>query len=242
MLRIAIVDDSREMLSIAKEIVCRKAAKVYRNRECEVCTFVNPETLLYELEESQYFDIFLLDIEMPRMNGIELAKMIRRISGDTFIIFLTSHAEFAIEGYEKDIKAYRYVLKSSMNEKLPEVMEELMDHCVRQEKNYYYIANQHRVERLKCEDIIYIKKDGKNCILYDSRGGHVDRNTIEKVKNYLEPFGFIGIDRGRVVNIEHIDKIAKNEVYMDDGTSLEISRANIMRVKRSVAEYWGQRI
>lgn len=241
MLRIAIVDDSKESIEITKEIVSLKTDQLYRSNY-ELKTYSNPEALLYELKDGEYFDIFILDIEMPEMNGIDLARTIRKISGDGYIVFLTSHAEFAIRGYDEDIKAYKYVLKTDMEERLVHVVEDILSQYVQNEKNYYYIVNQHRVERLNCKDIIYVKKEGKNCVLYAPDGEHVDRKTIEQVKKVLEVFGFIPIDRGRIVNIEHIDKIAKNEVHMDDGTVLEISRANIMKVKRSVADYWGQRI
>ena len=83
-----------------------------------------------------------------------------------------------------------------------------------------------------------MKKDGKNCTLFTERSQHFDRKTLEQVRQVLSRVGFIAIDRGRIVNIEHIRKIEKNEVHMDNGEVLEISRSNIKKVKNMVTEYW----
>ena len=108
------------------------------------------------------FDIFLLDVEMPDMNGIELAKKIRKMQENGYIIFLTSHPQFAIRGYDRKVRAYQYLLKETMNSRLPEVMEDVIRRCLREEKQYYFIVNQHRMEKLKYQNIIHIKKDGRN--------------------------------------------------------------------------------
>ena len=87
-----------------------------------------------------------------------------------------------------------------------------------------------------------MKKEGKNCVLYTKDTEHFVRKTLEQVRRELEPIGFIYIDRGGLVNVEHIDKIEKSKVYMVDGAEMEISRSNIKRVKNLVAEYWRERL
>ena len=119
------------------------------------------ELLIYDLEENMQFDIFLLDVEMPGMNGIELAKILEKCRKMRYIIFLTSHPQFAIRGYDRKVRAYQYLLKETMNSRLPEVMEDVIRRCLREEKQYYFIVNQHRMEKLKYQNIIHIKKTGK---------------------------------------------------------------------------------
>ena len=58
----------------------------------------------------------------------------------------------------------------------------------------------------------------------------------------LDAAMFLPIERGCIVNIEHICKIQRNEVYMDNGDILEISRNNIQKVKKRVSRYWGENV
>ena len=238
MFKVAVVDDSQEMTEIVRGIVKSQAEASGIESEIMIKTYTVPEALLDDLKEKRYFHIYILDVEMPEMNGIVLADNIRRLEGDGYIIFLTFYPEFAVHGFELEI--YQYILKNDMGTRLPATLKQLFEICAREHTEYYHIANQHRMEKIKCRDIIYVKKEGKNCILYTEKEEHFDRKTMEQVKQLLEPIGFICIDRGRIVNIEHIQKIEKNEVYMDNDAVREISRANIRKVKNQVAEYWGE--
>ena len=242
MVKIAIVDDSIEILASIRKIVESITIKFLDDRELEIYTYARAELLIYDLEENIQFDIFLLDVEMPDMNGIELAKKIRKMQENGYIIFLTSHPQFAIRGYDRKVRAYQYLLKETMNSRLPEVMEDVIRRCLREEKEYYFIVNQHRMEKLKYQNIIHIKKDGKNCMIVMDDGVHTDRTTLENIMSCLDAAMFLPIERGCIVNIEHICKIQRNEVYMDNGDILEISRNNIQKVKKRVSRYWGENV
>lgn len=240
MFRVAVVDDSQKMTEIVREIVKCQAEASGIESEIMVKTYTVPEALMEDLRKERHFHIYILDVEMPEMNGVVLAENIRKINGDGYIIFLTFYPEFAVHGFELEI--YQYILKNDMETRLRATLKQLFEICAREHTEYYHIANQHRMEKIKCHDIIYVKKEGKNCILHTEKEEHFDRKTMEQVRQLLEPIGFICIDRGRIVNIEHIQKIEKNEVYMDNDAVMEISRANIRKVKNQVAEYWGERI
>ena len=121
-------------------------------------------------------------------------------------------------------------------------MEDVIRRCLREEKQYYFIVNQHRMEKLKYQNIIHIKKDGKNCMIVMNDGVHTDRTTLENIISCLDAAMFLPIERGCIVNIEHICKIQRNEVYMDNGDVLEISRNNIQKVKKRVSRYWGENV
>ena len=138
MVKIAIVDDSIEILASIRKIVESITIKFLDDRELEIYTYARAELLIYDLEENMQFDIFLLDVEMPDMNGIELAKKIRKMQENGYIIFLTSHPQFAIRGYDRKVRAYQYLLKETMNSRLPEVMEDVIRRCLREEKQYYF--------------------------------------------------------------------------------------------------------
>ena len=77
----------------------------------------NGKEFLWDLEKHRLFDIYLLDIEMPDYSGFQLAAAIRDVSLEAVIIFVTSHIEYAIDGYR--YSAFRYIPKSKIQELLP---------------------------------------------------------------------------------------------------------------------------
>lgn len=86
-------------------------------------TFSNAQLLLYEMEEKLYFDIYLLDIEMPGINGLSLAEKIRSMDDAGYIVFITSHLKFLINGY--DYFAYQFIPKNNLKKKLISTLESL---------------------------------------------------------------------------------------------------------------------
>lgn len=236
MFRVAIVDDSKDITEVVRTHVKEQAKNAGMDQEVMARTYTKPGNLLEELRGGTKFHIYILDVEMPEINGLELAEHIQKMQGRSYIIFLTCHASFAPQSYEREI--YQYILKTDVERRLPHVLETVLADCKRERTEYYQITNQHRIERVKCSDIIYVKKDGKNCTMFTENSQYFDRKTIEHVSQVLGRVGFIAIDRGRLVNIEHIGKIVKNEVHMDNGEVLEISRSNIKKVKSMVTEFW----
>lgn len=242
MIQIAIVDDSREMADMVQSFIDGQLYEKFKHLQVETKYYLKPQLLKYDLQEGHRYEIFILDVEMPELSGFELAKFIRGIQEDAYIIFLTSHGECAIEGFDLNIQAYQYILKDSMKEILPKVLERALKACEGQQDRMYLINNQVRFEKIRHQDIIRIYKEGKNIVIVAKDGTHRERKTLERIKKDLNNNTFLLIERGNVVNIEHIDRILKNEVYMDNGDMLEISRANIKAVKLKVNQYWRDNI
>ena len=86
--------------------------------------------ILYNKYHKNEYDAIFLDIEMPEMDGITVAKNLRKLHSDVPIIFLTSHIEYALEGYE--VNALRYLTKPISPEKLKEVLSCVMERAKKQ--------------------------------------------------------------------------------------------------------------
>ena len=119
MIRISICDDDAVSLKVIKEKVKGWFEEYHRDQTCLIEAFSNGKELLSNLRENS-FDLFILDLEMPKINGLELAKQIRTILPFTMIIFLTSHIKFAVEGYK--VQALRYITKDRIDLELPEAL------------------------------------------------------------------------------------------------------------------------
>ena len=136
MVRIGVIEDDSNMRRTTKEIIS-KVIQGYEDIECK--EFESAEA--FQLEKEEY-DIILLDIDLPGMNGIELGKKILRESKDAVLIYLTSYTEYAWESYL--IEAYQYILKSNMEERLPLILRKAVGEKVKEKKDYRIFGNSYK--------------------------------------------------------------------------------------------------
>lgn len=108
MIKIAICDDEMTFVDKINTLISEWSAQ---NQYFSVIqTFSNGQNLIYDIEDGQHYDLVILDIEMPAINGMEVADAIRRLLPDILVIFVTSHTEYALDAYELSI--FRYISKA----------------------------------------------------------------------------------------------------------------------------------
>lgn len=206
----------------------------------QVDVYANGENLLYEIKDGKRYEAYLVDVEMPGMNGLELAKKIREFEPVAYIVFITSHIQYAIEGYE--VNAYRYILKSDIQEKLPRTMEKMLKDLHIEEKKYYVINTSNRYEKIMYRDILYIRRDRKNAIFVTIYGEHQKRITLRDLYKELDPDQFFFIERGYIVNIMHIAGYQQNRVILSNDDYLVVSYSHVEDTKRRLMKHWGMKL
>lgn len=151
MSRIAIADDQIEFVQMINEVVSRFYSK--KGLICKIKSYDSSNTLLFDLEEIN-FDIYILDIEMPGLNGLQIAEKIRKNNTGAFIIFITSHTKYALDAF--DVQAYKYILKNQIKTKLEDTLDEIEEKLELDAKEYYIVSTKARYEKIYYKDILYI--------------------------------------------------------------------------------------
>lgn len=166
MLRIAICDDEAAMIETVRAIT----AHFLRTQgvDGEIQCYSRSDTLRDDLDDGSFYDLFLLDIEMPKVDGMTLAEKIHAELPAATMIFITSHLEYAISAYEFAI--FRYIPKTQLAEKLPQALADFYKLYALERGDFYTIAVKNHVEKLAHRDILYVLKDGKYAVFY-LRGG-----------------------------------------------------------------------
>lgn len=239
MLRIAVCDDDPAAVQANSRIAqdclaqCRAAG--------QIAPYTSSDSLLCDIvEDGLFFDLILLDIEMPGPSGMELAAKIRPRLPDVKIIFITSHLEYVLDAFE--LAVFRYVPKDDPTQRLPAAIRDAVRLIQLEDGRAYTIRAGSRMEKLPYRDIYFIERDGKNARITSAGGVSRVRRSLQQVYEELDAEEFIYIDRGCIVNLIHILRVKDGMAVLQNGVSLPISRSHLQAVKQQLNTYWGAHI
>ncbi|OUP84146.1 DNA-binding response regulator [Lachnoclostridium sp. An169] len=239
MIKTAVCDDEK-----GAALACEKIARETLQKcgcSFEITIYTQSRNLLSDIADDGYFyDLLLLDIEMPELSGMEMAEKIRRYLPNVRIIFTTSHLEYAIDAFELSI--FRYVPKNELETRLAPAVAEAARLISLESGKEYLIQTGNRMERIPYRDICYIVRDGKNSCFITERGVSKVRKSLQKVYEELDNTEFIFIDRGCIVNLIHVMRISGGMAVLKNGEELPISRSHVQEVREQINRFWGSRI
>ena len=176
----------------------------------------------FEAEELSLFDCLLLDVEMPGMNGIELAREIRRSDNKVPIVFISSHTEYSIDGYE--VNALRFIDKNSSEfiRRFFECMDKTAYEVENSLNAFYNIRSNRKLIVIPMYEVLYFEILDHDLVLHTASGTFKERKTISELKKNL-PKQFVQIGRSHIVNILQVTQITTKLVSFRSGTSLPVS-------------------
>lgn len=240
LIKIAICDDEKEAVIQHEDIV--KSSLQSCGIGYEIITYTQSNNLLADIVDDNFFyDLILLDIEMPGITGMELSEKIKSYLPNVKIIFITSHIEYAIDAFELSI--FRYVPKSDLTNRLASAVIDAAKLIELEVDREYIIQAAGRMEKIPYKDIFYIRRDsGKNSIICSRIGTSKVRKSLQQVFDELQTPEFIFIDRGYIVNIIQIMKISDSMAYLKNGETLPVSRSHLQEVKQQINRFWGAHI
>lgn len=234
MFEIVILDD--ELKCIEKIRLVTKRAMHTLKIDYQLREYSQSQELLNDLEKGQRADVYLLDVEIPKISGLEVARKIRRNYLDAAIIYITNYVEYAVEAFE--VNAYRYIPKTLLKEKLPEAYSSLYAQYQSRMEDYYTIETCQKLERIPRQEIYYLIKEGKYVLIVHQRGCSRVRMALEEVLAAMKKGEFLLIDRSCAVGIRHIMSLEQRQVILRDGNKLPVSRPRLLEVRRAIMEYW----
>lgn len=183
-------------------------------------------------------NIILCDIEMPGMNGIELGRFVKKDNPDVHLVYLTAYPEYAAESYT--VNADQYILKNDMEKRLGEILSQLIKKIRDDQEQYVMIESNYVMYKIYFNQILYITKD-KNTkyITIKTKDQEIKkRSSLEAFLQLVNPKQFVVIDRGMAININHIVKMNKNTVYLDNGEEKHVGRLRVGEVKDAINTFF----
>ena len=215
--KIAICDDFEQDAKYIASAVNKWAEKERILLDVEV--FPSADSLLFHYADHKDFDIMLLDIEMPSMSGIELAKKIRLENDAVQIIFITGFIDYIAEGY--DVAALHYLMKPLSEDKLSEVLNRAVLK-IRKTAKSLFLSLSGEMLRIPIYQIKYLEVQ-QNYVTVHAKKDYTVKKTLGEFESELDE-RFYRIGRSFIVNLSCIDKITKNSVHLSDGSVIPLPR------------------
>lgn len=215
-MKIAICDDCLNDVSVINDIL---TTTVF-NETNTIDRYTSSKKLLQSVKNNVKYDIVFLDVEMPELNGLELGKSINNLCPNTYIVFVTSYPQYAIDAF--DCEAYHYLLKPIEKEKAEKVICRLAKKY-RELNKYYAIKIKNESIRLPISDIYYIECCRKHIIFHLSQKKYETVGKLSTVYDKLKEFGFYQVHQGYIVNMGKISHFDKYSIVLSDGKSVVMS-------------------
>ena len=235
-MKIIICDDQRDELQALKNLISLYA-KTQSSSNWIILPYASSKTLDFDLEDKARADLYILDIDMPSPNGIDLALKIRSLYPYALVYFYTSHSEYWQEGYRADVR--RYILKNAPSEQLYEALHYASSKCRQLQEDTISFERYNDVLNLPKSDILYVTRENRQLAVHTLSDGIIyDRRGIQSLYLALQAPYLLWIDRGSFINVMYVHKTEENRVIMANGDVMTISRSRVLQVKRAILNHW----
>lgn len=192
---------------------------------------------LASIAQQENFDLYLLDVLMPALNGMELAREIRTFNTAVPILFLTSSPEFAVESYT--VHAANYLLKPVSRESLFSALNDISAQQKADRKNYIIVKSNIGVRKILLSQLVYVEAQDRRVIYHLQNGGQVDciARFSAIAGELLKNIEFIQPHRSYLVNMSYINIIGTMDMELQDHTVLPLAQRRVAEIKEYYLAY-----
>lgn len=202
--------------------------------------FDSAESFWFCYETERDFDVLFLDIQMPGMNGMELARKVRAGNRDIVIVFATGVSEYLEEGYE--VEALHYLIKPLSRRKVENCLQKAL---VRRRKECFVTLHAGEdILKLSQESINYVEARGRNCCIgrMGEPGELIVKESFQEMEKLLDEGEFVKCHRSFLCRVANIHQIGRQDIYFDDGSAIPVSRRLYRQVNQRFIDYFGKRM
>lgn len=230
MYRIAICDDEQSSAAEAAELL-EKYRSVHLRTEMSVDIFYTSLDLLDAMEKEPY-DIYLLDIYIDKLNGIEIAEAIRKRDEKGQIIFMTSSNAFYKDAFR--IHAVHYLEKPILGEEFFDAMDRV---CMEEEIRFLTVRQSGEVHKIPLEEIIYIESEDHYKRIVTGSDSFFVRNTMQGLMEDISEEYFHALGMKTIINLKKVLRINKDTITMEDGAEFSVPRGTYRQLSELILKY-----
>lgn len=237
-IHIAVCDDDE----IVCEAICTRITKFMC--DCGISALCDKYTspiLLYKniADETRKYEVLFLDIDMPKLDGVELAKAVRKSKKSMDIIFVSNREDKVFEAFS--VRPFGFVRKNNFTRDLCDTLRSYIKMRIVDDSFVMLQTNNNSVIRsVRVSDIVYIESSRHKQVVYMADGEKIDVHmTMKELEEKLEEYDIIRVYQAYIVNFKYIQRIERNEIVLNynGNTVLSISREKVQELKGRYLKY-----
>ena len=232
MIRIAIAEDDPQCFAQLEQFIGDYGRET--GRAFQVTHYDNGEDLVERYRPD--FDLILMDVDMPFMDGMTAAGYVRRQDPEVVIVFVTNLAQYAIQGYS--VNALDYILKPVNYFSFAQRLGRALQYVKKREEAYVTVSVKGGALKLEVGDICYIERLGHQLMFHTRDGIHASSSTLQQMEEALADRGFARRNKGYLVNLAHVRGV-QDGCAVVQGDRLLISRGRRAAFLDALADYVG---
>ena len=237
MLKIAICDDISDELSHVAGLTREYLTKA--DISAVTREFTHPDTLLTACE-TETFHIFLLDMVMPMISGLELGRSIRRVSTDAQIIYITTEPGFALDAYS--VNPLHYLLKPVNEEELFTALQLAAEKAGFGEETSVTVKTREGLRTLSTDAVVCCEY-ARHTVIYTLKNGErvvtltISRSFAEHIAPLLRDRRFIQPHAAFAVNMSCAERLSRDGFTMKGGAFVPVSGKQYTAVRNAYMSY-----
>lgn len=232
MIQIAIVEDDVQERVRLRTYLTRFAEQ--ENLQFSISEY--PSGLAFLEGYHPKFDMILMDIEMPGMDGMETARALRKIDSEVIIIFITNLAQYAVSGYEVD--ALDFIVKPVNPQNFAMKMKRAISRTTKKLDDFIQIRKDRETAYLLVSAIKYLEVSGHYVIYHTTGGDLAEYTTMKEAMRKIDKPFFVRCNQSYLVNLRYVTSVKKDTVIVD-GDELAISRPQKRSFLMALTEFLG---
>lgn len=210
--KIAIIDDE---ISVIKDIT--QLVEAY-NDNIRCCSFQTGEQLIKAVKEGNFFDVYIIDVFLDDVNGIELIKTMKSIHENALFIIISGQPRDLFDVYDVD---HLYFLEKPIDkEKFYKALSKIEDYENNKCLNFVFIRCNYRIP---FKDIVYIENAGRKVIINTMNNSYQHYAKMDDLLAILPP-NFVRLHKSYIVNVEYIREYSNTYVKLSNGKYISISK------------------
>ncbi len=230
-IRIAVVDDET---AFAQSLKTRIAAFLTQQQiPAEVTVFTSGSALLESCADTQY-DLIFLDIDIPDVTGLDIARMLRMKDTPAELIFITNYDNLVYDTIR--YTPFRFIRKSRLAAEFEEALQAFLAKMHSQTTMYLFQTEQGK-RPVHAASIVYIEVQSHRLTVHLPEEAFLAGGNLSDVEAVFAEHGFLRIHKSYLVNFRYISRISYKEVVLDDGTALPLSRGKLASVKKELMRF-----
>ena len=236
MFNIIFCDDNSQFLVLLKNVVQRECEKlVPAGEDFQVGPAFGSGEAVIDYIKNNHVDVLLLDIDMPTLNGFEVAKFLCKEYKNIKIVFMSAYDNFVYSAFE--FYPFAYLRKSHISEELPKVLKRILLKLKETESQLNLLTTK-GIKSIDINAITYIESSRNYFLVHLIHGReYTCRGTLAEFEKNVGKFDFFRIHSAYLVNLEHVERMLEKGYVLVHNTSLPVAQRRMQEFKKAYMDY-----